>query len=296
MGNRKMKFLIGFLFIAIIGIVYLGFNAKKFKDDGNTRSITISGSTALLPLMEVSVNNFNKTHYGDIINVQAGGSGTGLTQVLDGTVNIGNSDMFANQKLTKEQSDELVDHKVVGEGFCIVASKGCGITNLTTKQIREIFSGKIKNWKELGGNNEPILVIHRPASSGTRDTFTNTILGGNKDLENDGIGAVQDSNGAVLQAMKRSKGAISYMALTYMNNEEAKENLQIIKIDGMSPTIKNIEDGNYKFWSWGHMYTKGKATGLAKEFIDYVMSKENAKEVEKLGFIPVHNIKVQPIL
>lgn len=296
MINRKMKILFAFLFIAIIGIIYLGFNAKEFKDDGNTRAITISGSSALLPLMEISVNNFEKIHPEDIVNVQAGGSGTGLTQVLDGTVNIGNSDMFANQKFTKEQSEELVDHKVVGEGFCIVASKGCGVTNLTTEQIRGIFSGKIQNWKEVGGNNEPILVIHRPASSGTRDTFTNTILGGNKNLENDAIGAVQDSNGAVLQAMKRSQGAVSYMALTYMNNNEAKENLQIIKIDGISPTIKNIEEGNYKFWSWGHMYTKGEAIGLAKEFIDYVMSRENAKEVEELGFIPVHNIKVQPIL
>ncbi|MGL4873149.1 MAG: substrate-binding domain-containing protein, partial [Clostridium sp.] len=221
----------------------------------------------------------------------AGGSGTGLTQVLEGTVNIGNSDMFAEQKLSKVQASELVDHRIVGEGFCLITSKGSGVTNLTLEQIRGVFSGEIVNWKDVGGNDEPILVIHRPASSGTRDTFTNTILGGNRDLENDAIGAIQDSNGAVLQAMKRSPGAVSYMALTYMNNDEAKQNLKIIKIEGYGPSIENIENGKYKFWSWGHMYTKGKATGLSEEFIEFVMSKQNIETIKKLGFIPIQNIK-----
>ncbi|MGL4847656.1 MAG: PstS family phosphate ABC transporter substrate-binding protein [Clostridium sp.] len=291
MINKKMKVIVIFLCIAILGIVYLAFNAKKYRDDGSVRSITISGSTALLPLMEESIEGFDKIYSGNIINVQAGGSGTGLTQVLEGTVNIGNSDMFAEQKLSKVQASELVDHRIVGEGFCLITSKGSGVTNLTLGQIRGIFSGEIVNWKDVGGNDEPILVIHRPASSGTRDTFTNTILGGNRDLENDAIGAIQDSNGAVLQAMKRSPGAVSYMALTYMNNNEAKENLKIVKIEGYGPSIENIESGKYKFWSWGHMYTKGKAVGLSAEFIQYVMSNKNVETVKKLGFIPIQNIK-----
>ncbi|MGL5649479.1 MAG: phosphate ABC transporter substrate-binding protein [Clostridium sp.] len=292
MINKKMKVMVCFLFITILGIVYLVFNARKYREDSNVKSITISGSTALLPLMEESIESFDKLYSGNIINVQAGGSGTGLTQVLEGTVNIGNSDMFAEQKLNELQAKELIDHKVVREGFCLITSKGCGVTNLNLNQIRGIFSGAITNWKEVGGNDEPILVIHRPASSGTRDTFTNTILGGNRDLENDAIGAIQDSNGAVLQAMKRSSGAVSYMALTYMNNNEAKENLRVIKIEGYGPNIENIENETYKFWSFGHMYTKGVATGLSKEFIEFVMSKKNVGTIKKLGFIPIQNIKM----
>ncbi len=136
-----------------------------------------------------------------------------------------------------------------------------------------------------------ILVIHRPASSGTRATFVEKVLDGKKELENDSIGATQDSNGAVLTAMKKNGGAISYVALSYMNNEEAKNTLNLVSIDGKEATVQNIKDGKYDFWSWGHMYTKGEANGLAKEFIDFVGSSDNKESIENLGLIQGSEIK-----
>lgn len=290
MKKKSFKMLISALMVTMVGGMFVGCgNSNQGSEAGST--ITISGSSAMLPLMEQSIEKFNEMKPGNTINAQAGGSGTGLTQVLDGTVNIGNSDVYAKDKLTAEQAKELVDHKVIAQGFGIVVNKESGITNLTKTQIKDIFSGKVKNWKEVGGKDMEILVIHRPASSGTRATFVEKVLDGKKELENDSIGATQDSNGAVLTAMKKNGGAISYVALSYMNNEEAKNTLNLVSIDGKEATVQNIKDGKYDFWSWGHMYTKGEANGLAKEFIDFVGSSDNKESIENLGLIQGSEIK-----
>lgn len=290
MKKKSFKMLISALMVTMVGGVFVGCgNSNQGSEAGST--ITISGSSAMLPLMEQSIEKFNEIKPGNTINAQAGGSGTGLTQVLDGTVNIGNSDVYAKDKLTAEQAKELVDHKVIAQGFGVVINKESGITNLTKAQIKDIFSGKVKNWKEVGGKDIEILVIHRPASSGTRATFVEKVLDGKKELENDSIGATQDSNGAVLTAMKKNGGAISYVALSYMNNEEAKNTLNLVSIDGKEATVQNIKDGKYDFWSWGHMYTKGEANGLAKEFIDFVGRSDNKESIENLGLIQGSEIK-----
>lgn len=258
-----------------------------------TGNVTISGSSALLPLMESSTEGFNEKFSGININAQAGGSGTGLTQVSDGTVDIGNSDIFAEEKLDADKSAELKDHKVVAQGFAVVVNKALGIDNLTKQQIQDIFSGKVTNWKEVGGADQEIFVIHRPSSSGTRATFTSKILDGNKNLENDAIGATQDSNGAVKKAMEENKGAISYLGLSYLNSDDAKASLTGVKIDGVSYDKENITSGKYPFWSWGHMYTKGEESEAAKDFIDYIQSEDNKETVEELGFISSSDMKVE---
>lgn len=290
MKKRNLKFIVSALVVTMIGGALVGCGGS---DEGVTESISISGSSALLPLMESSIESFKEKNPNADVAAQAGGSGTGLTQVLDGTVNIGNSDIFAEEKLEADKAKELNDHKVVAQGFGIVVDKNLGITNLTKEQISGIFSGKITNWNEVGGPNKEIFLIHRPASSGTRATFAKTILGGDKKLENDAIGATQDSNGAVLTAMKSNDGAISYLALSYMGSDEAKEKLQVIDIDGVSSDKANICDGSYPFWSWGHMYTKGESTGLSKIFIDFIMSEDNKANVEDLGFISGSEMKVK---
>lgn len=291
MRKRIFKLLVVILIVMMTSGMFVGCSVGANNSANEGENITITGSSALLPLIEQSIEKFNESNPNDIINAQAGGSGTGLTQVLEGTADIGNSDVFAESKLTKEQSSELVDHKVVAQGFGVVVNKNSNIKNLTKKQIQDIFSGKVKNFKEIGGKDLEILVIHRPASSGSRETFVEKILNGNKDLENDSIGIVQDSNGAVLNTIKQNEGAISYIALSYMTNKEAKESLGLVKIDEKEATSQNIKLDKYNFWSWGHMYTKGEAKGLSKRFIDFIDSKENAENVDSLGLIRGSEIK-----
>ncbi|MBW6409810.1 phosphate ABC transporter substrate-binding protein [Clostridium weizhouense] len=298
MKKRSLKFIVSALVVTMITGSMIGCGQNKTQTDNSTPtnvtgSITISGSSALLPLMEQSIENYTEKNTDAEINAQAGGSGTGLTQVLDGTVDIGNSDIFAEEKLDKDKAAELVDHKVIAQGFGIVINKSLGIDSLTKSQIKDIFSGKVKNWKEVGGPDKEILLIHRPSGSGTRATFEKTVLDGDKALENDTLGATQDSNGAVLTAMKQNDGAISYLALSYMNTEEAKNTLSVVKIDGISAEKNNISDGSYPFWSWGHMYTKGEATGLSKDFIEFITSIDNAETINNLGFISGSEMKVK---
>ncbi|AIY81366.1 phosphate ABC transporter substrate-binding protein [Clostridium botulinum] len=295
MKKNTLKLIVSALLITMIGGSMVGCGSGEDKghtgNNSTNGSITVSGSSALLPLMEQSIEKFNEINPGAEISAQAGGSGTGLTQVLEGTVDIGNSDIFAEEKLDEAQSKELVDHKVIAQGFGIVVNKSLGITDLNKEQLKGIFSGKITNWKEIGGPDKEIFLIHRKSGSGTRGTFENKILDGDKSLENDSIGAVQDSNGAVLTTMKQNDGAISYLALSYMNTAEAKELLQVTSIDGISSENENIKNGSYPFWSWGHMYTKGEAEGLSKEFINFITSEDNKESIENLGFISGSEIK-----
>ncbi|OOM13634.1 phosphate ABC transporter substrate-binding protein [Clostridium saccharobutylicum] len=303
MKKRTLKFMVSALVLTMIGGAMVGCGNSSNQAQNNqsqtsdktdvSGSITISGSSALLPLMEQTVEKFNDKNPNVEVSAQAGGSGTGLTQVLDGTVNIGNSDIFAEEKLDADKAKELVDHKVVAQGFGVAVSKSLGIDNLTSAQIQDIFSGKVTNWKQVGGPDKEILLIHRTAGSGTRATFEKTILGGNKELEKDSLGVTQDSNGAVLSAMKQNDGAISYLGLAYMQTKEAQDALKLVKIDGVSADKSNITDGSYKFWSWGHMYTKGEATGATKSFIDFVTSSDNSDSISNLGFISGSEMKVK---
>ena len=263
------------------------------KEEKLSGAITISGSSALLPLMEKSIEKFNEKYPDVEISAQAGGSGTGLSQVSEGSVNIGNSDVFAEEKLDADKAKELVDHQVVGQGFGIVVSSSLGIDNLTKDQIKDIFSGKVTNWKEVGGPDKEIFIVHRKSGSGTRATFEKTVLDGDASLENDSLGVMQDSNGAVLEAMKANDGAISYLGLAYMNSDEAKSALKVVSIDGVTSETKNICDGSYPFWSYGHMYTKGEATTPAKEFIEFITSSDNVDSLESLGFINGPEIKAK---
>lgn len=312
MKRKSLKLLASALLITVMGAGMIGCGnssssndvaadkgAETKQEESISGSITISGSSALLPLMEQSIEKFNEKYPEVEISAQAGGSGTGLTQVLDGTVNIGNSDIFAEDKLEADQASQLVDHKVVAQGFAVVVSKSLGIDSLTKDQIKDIFSGKVTNWNQITkadgttGPDKDIFVVHRKSGSGTRATFEEKILDGDKSLENDSIGVMQDSNGAVLTAMKQNDGAISYLGLAYMNTDEAKEALSAVKIDGKGYEKENICDGSYPFWSWGHMYTKGEADEASKAFIEFVSSSDNKESLENLGFISGSEMKVQ---
>lgn len=266
-------------------------NSNNSNDkNGTNGSITLAGSTALQPLAEYSAEKFIEKYPSAIINVQGGGSGTGINMVSSGAIDIGNSDVPAEIKIDKAKAAELVDHKVCAIGFALVVNKEVNISTLTKQQVQDIFTGKITNWKDAGGPDLKIEVIHRAKSSGTRAAFRNAVLDG-KD-ENDSIGTIQDSNGNVEKALASTKGSVSYLALSYLS-DKVKESVKPLKLDGIDANKDNIISGKYYFWSYEHMYTKGEAEGLEKLFIEYMISDENKSLIEKLGYIPVSEIKVK---
>ncbi len=250
-------------------------------------SLLATGSSALLPLVEQASKKFMDGNKGVSIQVQAGGSGTGLTQVSEGQSDIGNSDVFAEEKLDADKAAELVDHQVAVVGMAAVVHPEVGVDNLTKQQLVDIFTGKVTNWKDLGGSDQKIQIINRPSSSGTRATFEKYALGQkSEDLQ----GSIQeDSSGTVRKLVGETPGAIGYLALSYLD-----ESIKVLKYEGVEATVDNVANGTYPVWAYEHMYTKGEPNELAKAFLDFMLSDEiqNADVVE-LGYIPASQMQVK---
>jgi phosphate transport system substrate-binding protein len=239
-----------------------------------TGSITAAGSTALQPLVDKAAKAYAAHCAGATITVNGGGSGTGLSQVSTGSIQIGDSDVTAGSKLATADADKLVDHIVTKQGFIAVTNKDVTVTNLTTQQQIDIWTGKIKNWKDVGGPDEAIILILRPASSGTRATFKSIVLAGAAESTAGGQTLTEDSSGAVATAVQKTKGAISVLAFAYYNDPLNKANLNGLQLDGVEANVANVANGTYKIASDGHMYTNGQPSGLTKAFLDFMMGPE----------------------
>jgi phosphate transport system substrate-binding protein len=237
--------------------------------------------------VEQAANQFMQKDSNAKISVQAGGSGTGLAQIAQGSIDIGNSDLFAGEKLTSAQAAGLVDHQVCVVGFATVVNPGVTVDNLTKQQLQQIFTGKITNWKDVGGSDQQITVINRPTSSGTRATFKKYALDGLEEAQ--GIALTQDSTGAVAKTVAGTPGSISYLALSYASSNNT---VKMLKLDGVDPTNDNITSGKYPIWSYEHMYTKGDPQGLTKAFIDYMAGDEVKPLIQQLGYIVGSDMKV----
>jgi phosphate transport system substrate-binding protein len=244
-------------------------------------TVTASGSTALLPLLKPAQEAFQKKYEKVTVNVAGGGSFTGLNQVAAGSVNIGNSDVAA----TGEYKDKgLVDHQVAVAPFVFIANNDVTVENLTAQQYVDIMTGKITNWKDVGGKDQKITLVHRAKSSGSRATIAEVVLKGVEFTDN---AVIQDSNGAVRSAIASTPGAIGYVDAAYVD-----ASVKALAFNGEKYTPDAVINGKYPVYAYEHMYTKGEATGAVKAFIDYVMSSEFQDAfVAKNGFVPITKMK-----
>ena len=239
--------------------------------------LTAVGSSALLPLVKQSATEYQGSHSDVRISVSGGGSYVGIAQAASGQANIGDSDVVA------PGGSGLVDHKVAVVGFGIAVNPSAGVNNLSAKQIRDIFAGRVSNWKQVGGKDQQIVVINRPRSSGTRAVFKSTIMGVSKISES---GLTEDSSGQVITTVASTPGTITYVALGYTRNKP----VTVVRVNNVEPNEDNIRRGRYPIWSYEHMFTKGRAGGAAADFIRFVQGNKNA--IEKLGFIAISSMKV----
>lgn len=283
---RKAKMLAAVLALSVGVSLIAGCGGGDKKEEAKPSAelqgtVTASGSTALLPLLKPAQEEFQKKNAKVTINIAGGGSFTGMNQVAAGSVNIGNSDVG----ITDEYKDKgLVDFQVAVAPFVFIANPDVSVDNLTQQQYVDILTGKITNWKDVGGKDEKITIIHRAKSSGSRATIADLVLKGVAFTDN---AVIQDSNGAVRAAIASTPGAIGYVDAAY-----ADQSVKALGFDGVKYTPDNVISGKYKVYAYEHMYTKGQPTGAVKAFIDYVMSKEFQETyVEKNGFLPITKVK-----
>lgn len=244
-------------------------------------TISMAGSTAIQPLADAASKEFMNKYSQVQVNLSGGGSGTGMNNVAAGSIDIGNSDVDLPTDL---QDKGLVDHKVAVAPFLIIVNKDVTVDNLTQQQLKDIFTGKVTNWKDVGGKDAPISIIGRAASSGTRMTITKIILEGASFTDK---ATAQDSTGNLLTAVGSTPGSIGYIDAGYLN-----DTVKALKYNGVAYTEDNVINGTYPVWSYEHMYTKGEATGTIKAFIDYMLSDDvQTKIVEAKGFVPMSKMK-----
>lgn len=244
-------------------------------------TVTASGSTALLPLLKPAQEEFQKKNGKATVTIAGGGSFTGQNQVATGSVNIGNSDVALQDSL---KDKGLVETKLVGIPFVFIANVDVNIDNLSQQQYVDIMTGKVTNWKEVGGKDQKITLVHRAKSSGSRATIAEVVLKNAAFTDN---AVIQDSNGAVRSAISSTPGAIGYVDAAYVD-----QTVKGLAYNGVKYSVDNVVNGTYPVYTFGRMFTKGEPAGAVKAFMDYATSKEFQDAfAEKNGFVPITKMK-----
>lgn len=239
----------------------------------NRESVTAAGSTAFQPFAEKLAEHFMQSHPDINITVQGGGSAVGVQSALSGAANIGMADLV--ELPTEAQS--LKSFIVARDGLAVVVHPTNPVESLTKEQVRGVFNGEIKNWKEVGGPDKPITVVSREAGSGTRASFEAT-LGGIR-LTKEAI--IQDSNGTVRETVANDENSMGYLSHGLLD-----EKIKAIKVDGVDCTTETILSGDYTLVRPVFFLTKGEPTGAVKTFIDFVLSAEGQKIIVDSGLLP----------
>ena len=242
-------------------------------------TVTAAGSSALLPLAQAAAESFMDANPDCSVVVNGGGSGEGLKQVSQGAVDIGNSDVEAEKKLDASAAKALTDHQVCTITMAPVVNAALGVKNLTTDQLVSIFTGKTTNWKDVGGPDEAIMLVTRPSSSGTRALFKTWALNDAEEASNEALET--DDSGTLLETVSNNPGAIGYVALSYLVNNDK---VATVSIDGVAPTLENTYNGTYKVWGYEHMYTNGAGSDATQAFINYMTGDQFASQIEKMGY------------
>lgn len=262
----------------LIAMLVLGLAAGTYAVAA--KNITIKGSTTVLPIAQSCAEAFMNKHADINISVQGGGSGVGIASVIDGTADIGDASRPAKDKeisKAKENGIELYENVVAMDGIAVIVHPSNPISAITKAQIKDIYTGKISNWKELGGKDAKIVIISRDSSSGTFETFNELALDKEK-VRPDAL--LNASNQAMAQTVARTPGAVGYVGLGYLSPA-----VKALEVEGVEPTKENVVNGSYILARKLFMYTNGKPKGITKEFFDFVLSKDGQKLVDKAGFV-----------
>lgn len=276
-GEILSKLATALLIALFIGSIATSLAAEK---------VTVSGSTTVLPLAEAEAEAFNGQQTDCQVLVTGGGTGAGITAAGEGRSDIAMASREIKDTERSKYSKNLFQQFDIGyDGIVIVVSKpiyDAGVKSITKDQVKKIYAGEIKNWKELNGPDKEIYAIAREDGSGTRDTF-NELVVGSTTAETPGVSTVAAGSAEVKTAVIGSDNAIGYIGYSYANSGD----IGALKYEGVTATVENIKSGSYPLHRHLYFYTWGPPTPCAQKYIDFVISPEGEKIAGENGFIPL---------
>jgi phosphate transport system substrate-binding protein len=280
------KWLAALLGVALImgaGLIPAGCGAAKGKGTYSGR-VRVSGSTTLLSLIQEASIEFMDANPRARVDVQGGGSSAGITQLKSGIVQIANS---SRELKGEENGWGMVDHKIAFDIIAIIVNPSLKIRNLTSAQVKAIFTGKVRNWKAVGGPDKEIVVVVRDQASGTREVFDQKALGSTKEqpVASEPTAIESPSNGYVQEIVATTSNAIGYLSYGFVN-----KTVRAVSVNDVLPGVGTATDGRYAMARWLHMFTKGQARGAVKGFIDFVLSPEFQRKVVSLEYVEVTKV------
>lgn len=262
-----------------IALISLVFNANSQK---------IKGSDTVLPLSQKEAETYMKTNPSATVTVTGGGSGVGISALLAGTTDIAQASRkikFSEKQKLQEAGKTAKEVIIAYDALAVVIHPANSVTNLTREQLEGIFTGKITNWKEVGGADVKIVPYSRETSSGTYEFFKESVLK-NKNYMN-GIMSMP-ATGAIIQSVSQTVGAIGYVGLAYLNKSVKAVH---ISYDGgksyTEPSVANAKNKTYPVVRPLYFYYEAKSENTVKPFIDYILSATGQKIVSEVGFITV---------
>ena len=274
MIKKVLGFMAGFVAAALVSPVFAG------------DTLVIKGSTTVLPIAQAASEAYMKLHPGVNISLSGGGSGDGIKALIDKSTDIASSSREIKDKeldLAKSKGVNPVAHTVAVDAIVPIVHPKNKINGLTIDQLSQIYQGKIVNWKEAGGADQPIVVISRDSSSGTFESWGHLVLSGAKVTPK---AQLQASNGAIVQAVSKNKYAIGYIGIGYLN-----KSIKGLTVNGIPALAKTAIDKTYAISRPLYIYTNGEPSGEAAGFIKFVLSPAGQKIVEKEGFVPLATVK-----
>lgn len=262
--------------LALTFIVMMLVSGSVFAEE----SLTIVGSTTVLPVAQRAAEVYMQRHAGVNISVRGGGSGTGIATLVDGACDIADASRFIKDKEVKNAvANDIypVPHRVALDGIAVVVNPANPIKKLSLEQIKGIYTGEITNWKEVGGKNAEIVVISRDSSSGTFGAFSELALDEEKVTP---TALLQASNGAVAGVVSENKDAIGYVGLGYLS-----PSLQAVDVNGIECSLDTVKSGAYPISRALFMFTNGWPAGITADFINFILSDEGQEIVAEQGYV-----------
>ncbi len=244
--------------------------------------LVIKGSTTVLPIAQKAAEAYMAEHPDVKISLSGGGSGNGIKAIIDGTADIGNASRFIKQKevnLAHSKGVYPVPFRVALDAIVPVVNTSNKVADLTLAQIKDIYLGKIKDWKAVGGTPGKIVVISRDSSSGTFGVWKDLVMKKERVIPS---ALIVPSNGGIVQAVANTPGAIGYVGLGYLNNE-----IKAVKVDGIAGTEENTLNGSFPIARGLFMFTKGWPKGEIMSFLSFILSKKGQELVKEAGSIPL---------